>query len=597
MLSTALTDRIEAARLRLEALRGLTHGPRESPDLLRQLLDESSDILNEVQSVAQQVAEGQAAPSGVGPDPAELVHSHGDELARTNQALDREVEEWRQAEQHLRAIVEGLDAIVWEADAATWRFTFVSHRAEDILGYPVKQWLTEANFWVNHIHPDDRKRAVAICMEATTKGEDHQFDYRALAADGHIVWLRDIVRVVKDGAGRPLRLRGVMVDVTEREQRECMLRESEERFRKVFEEGPLGMSIVSLDHRFVRVNETLCSLLGYSTEELAALTFSEITHPEDIGKEVELTQQVFAGEIPNFSFEKRLIMKTGEILWVNLAATVIRSPEGVPMYGLGMIQDITERKRAAEELMQAKEAAEAANRAKSEFLANMSHEIRTPMNGVIGMTGLLLDTDLTPEQHEYADAAYKSAEALLTVINDILDFSKIEAGRLAMESVALDLGQVVEDVVEMLAPKVAEQGLKLALEYPTEIPRHFKGDAGRIRQVITNLVGNAVKFTHRGHVLVKVTCESRDARIASMRVSVTDTGIGIASEKIGSLFEKFSQLDASNTRRYGGTGLGLAISKQLVELMGGSIHVESKVGEGSTFWFNLPLPLDVSPPD
>jgi signal transduction histidine kinase len=170
---------------------------------------------------------------------------------------------------------------------------------------------------------------------------------------------------------------------------------------------------------------------------------------------------------------------------------------------------------------------------------------------------------------------------------------RIEAARLAIESVARDLGQVVEDVAEMLAPKAAEQGLKLVVDYAPEIPRHFKGDGVRIRQVITNLVGNAVKFTHRGHVLVKVTCESRDTQIASIRVSVTDTGIGIVPEKIGLLFEKFSQLDASNTRRYGGTGLGLAISKQLVELMGGSIHVESTVSEGSTFWFNLPLPLDV----
>jgi len=280
------------------------------------------------------------------------------------------------------------------------------------------------------------------------------------------------------------------------------------------------------------------------------------------------------------SFTATLVLVSG--IWILLLRKRVQMQTG-----------IIKEKLAQEERL--REAAEAASRSKSEFLANMSHEIRTPMNGVIGMTGLLLDTALTPQQKDYADTVRRSGEALLGVINDILDFSKIEAGKLTIELHAFDLRPVLEEVYEMLAPQAEDKQLALILDYPSSLPRHFVGDAGRIRQIVTNLVGNAVKFTQSGRILTTINCQVRDGQKALLRVSVRDSGPGIPAEKVGLLFEKFSQADSSTTRRYGGTGLGLAISKQLVGLMGGAIGVASQPGEGSTFWFTLPLELDACP--
>jgi PAS domain S-box-containing protein len=375
------------------------------------------------------------------------------------------------------------------------------------------------------------------------------------------------------------------------DQREELLRESEQRFRGAFEHAALGMAIVGTDGRYLRVNSTLCNLVGYSEEQLLATSVQAITHPADRAADRDLVAQQLAGVMSWFHVEKRYLHRDGRVVWADVSSSLVRHTNGEPLYGVGLIQDITARKEAESALQRAKEIAEEANRAKSTFLANMSHEIRTPMNGIIGMTDLALETTLTDEQREFLSTVRNCAGSLLTIINDILDFSKVEAGKIHVESSPFEIAATVDDIMRLMIPGANDKGLALTASIDASVPARLMGDAGRLRQVLLNLVGNAIKFTPTGCVWIEVGRDAARDGTVQLHVRVADTGIGIAPEKQTLIFAPFEQADTSSTRPHSGTGLGLAISKMLIEHMNGRMWVESNLGGGSVFHFTVPLTL------
>src|SRR5438270_9841131 len=296
-------------------------------------------------------------------------------------------------------------------------------------------------------------------------------------------------------------------------------------------------------------------------------------------------QRLVAGA--KFSYEARAMTRSGTAIDIQVAVAPLLDEINQCVGSIAVARDVTQHKRSEEALRLAREAAEAASQAKSSFLARMSHEIRTPMNGVLGMTELLLETGLTSTQRKYADTVQRSGQNLLGIINDLLDFSKIEAGKLELENVDMDLRRTIEDIVDLLAERAHAKGLELACSIPVNLVTHVRGDPLRLGQVLTNLVGNAIKFIDQGSVVMRVAAVEESAQDVTMRFEVSDTGVGISPDAQSRIFEEFAQADGSTTRKHGGSGLGLAICKQLVEMMGGSIHVESALGTGSTFWFEI----------
>jgi PAS domain S-box-containing protein len=503
--------------------------------------------------------------------------------------------------------------------------TFVNPAANEMLGYANGQLLGKnLHALTHHTKPDGRPYPIHecpiywACKDGTVHQGRDEFFYRKVGRAIPISYSsRPIVEMGK--------ITGAVIcfkDISLRKRTEERLKNSEERLRVLFNgindavfvhEG----SVKGIPGRFIDVNDSACKRLGYSRNELLTMSPSDIDAPETIPNITQAMERLYRNGYA--VWEGIHVHKNGTRIPVEIGNHLVHL-EGRQVI-ISTVRDISERKQAEAELRKLnfylEESAELANDlalkaetasiAKSEFLANMSHEIRTPMNGVIGMTGLLLDTDLNDEQRHYAEIVRASGESLLCLINDILDFSKIEAKKLNLEMVDFDLSSLLDDLAATLAVQSHEKGLELICAADPDVPTLLRGDPGRLRQILTNLVGNAVKFTPAGEVAVRVSLEDAEAEnleqgtanisldgghdnaTVLLRFSVRDTGVGIPKDKIDMIFDKFSQVDASTTRQYGGTGLGLAISKQLAELMGGKVGVSSEEGKGSEFWFTARL--------
>lgn len=514
--------------------------------------------------------------------------------------VSRDITAWKEAEEALRqgeerfrSLIEATAAIVWntpesgefETEQPDWS-AYTGQSFEQLKGWG----------WIDAVHPEDRPETARVWSAAVATHSLYQVEHRLRRYDGEYrhMLVRAVPIISRDGAIREWI--GAHTDVDAEKRAQAAIREAEERSRQLLESSGEGIFGVDKQGRCIFINQAAANMLGYTQDELLQHISHDLihhSHPDGTPYAVE--------DCPiyrSIHLEQGLRVDD-EVLWrrdgssfpVEYSAYPLRGADGKTNGAVVNFTDITQRKAVERKLVQATEAAQAATRAKSEFLANMSHEIRTPLNGIVGMTELVLDTELTHDQREYLGMVKLSADHLLNVINDILDFSKIEAGKLDLESIPFHLRDALDDTLATLAVRAHKKGLELADHVAAEVPEILVGDPHRLCQVVVNLIGNAIKFTERGEAVLRVEVKSRTAEEVWLHFAVSDTGIGIPQEQHQKLFKAFAQADTSTTRKYGGTGLGLAISARLVQLMGGEIWLESQAEQGSTFHFTMPFGL------
>ena len=496
-------------------------------------------------------------------------------------------------EERIRHITNTVPGVVFQLEilGAEFRYTFVSDRVREVRGLTRESILADPTSSTGQVLRQDRERVIGGMVAAARERRDWRDEYRIQLPSGVVRWVQSEMRPEPELATNGATVfTGIWQDVT-------LLKDADNRLREVTENIPVAVFQYCFDEqgkmRVTFVSHALEAIVGISAEQvmLDSDVFFKLMHVEDMEAFRTLLEES-DDEARPWTYEYRLTHKrSGQTVWVRSEARPRVQPQGSITWN-GYLADITLAKKTSEELQKAKESAEAASRAKSDFLANMSHEIRTPMNGVIGMTDLLLDTRLDSDQADYVGIIKSSSEALLRIINDILDFSKIEAGKLQFEHIPYNLDQLIAETLKSLSARARDKGLPLTCAIADDVPLAVIGDPGRLRQILVNLVGNAIKFTEHGEVEVQVARTMVVGDVRLLHFAVRDTGIGIPAEKMDTIFESFSQEDSSITRRYGGTGLGLSISARMVEAMGGRIWVESELGKGSTFHFQVQIEVD-----
>ena len=480
--------------------------------------------------------------------------------------------------------------------------TVFNSGAERMLGYSASEMVGKETPVVFHLASELEERArilsehfgrpiegVDVFVGLAREGEYEEREWTYVRKDGRRLIVSIVVTAVQDAEGEITGYLGVAQDVTQRRESESRLLLLTERLSLATDVAALGVWEWDVANHAMTWDATMAQIYGFSLATTDPYKqWSSSVYPDDLPAAEGALKKVMENK-GRASVEFRIIRPDGALRHLAAAEGVVLDENGNVSRIIGINIDITDRKQFQADLQRAKEDAEAANRAKSEFLANMSHEIRTPMNGIMGMTELVLDSELNEEQREYLATVKTSADSLLTVINDILDFSKIEAGKIDIESLDFNLHDTLETTLKTLALRAHEKGLELVCEIAPEVPEAVRGDAARLRQVIVNLLGNAIKFTQAGEVALKVQLESKEKDNCMLHFTVSDTGIGIAREKLGMIFDPFSQADTSTTRHYGGTGLGLTISTRLIQKMGGIVWVESEIGRGTQFHFTIRL--------
>jgi PAS domain S-box-containing protein len=507
---------------------------------------------------------------------------------RTDVTAQKELEERIVAsERRYRTVVESLREGIFRASTGRC-WTYLNPAWREITGHDTAASLGQSA--LTFVHEDDHGAAARLFDPANAGPGDEQ-ELRLRTADGGYRWVRLFVRAEADEHGHSTGFFGTINDVTERRLALEQVQEQLHRTRELIEAIPVPVYLKDVEGRYISFNKAFETFFGVDRNALLGKKVSDLFASRD-DVEFHMTRDAeLLSSGGNQTYDANVIDGEGHTRYTIYRKAVLTRQDGAITGLLGTIIDISDRKESERALIQAKLAAESASRAKSEFLANMSHEIRTPLNGIIGMTDLVLDSELGAEQLEHLQIVKASADSLLTIINDVLDFSKIEAGKLLIESIPFDVAKAVSETLKTLALRAHQKGLELLSDLPADLPRSLSGDPGRLRQILVNLIGNAIKFTEQGEVEVALSVTERTVNAVVLEFSVRDTGIGVSTGKQQEIFQAFSQGDTSTTRRFGGTGLGLSICNRLVQLMGGKIWVESDPGRGSTFRFTLPLQI------